>query len=242
MPTSAIDESQCRAARPAGVTLILAIVIVVVSNYSVNFRYIVPDIAETARNMVEHATLFRLNIFFNLLYIVTLVLMSTSLYVVLKPVNKNLALTAMFFRLLYAGMWGIIALNTLGAMRLLDDADFLRAFETGQLHALSQLHLRSSWDAYYVALPFWGLASTVCSMLLFKSKYIPRALAAFGIASAAWCAFCALTYIIFPDYGKIVHIGFFDVPLTLFEIVLGFWLLLKGLRPPGIAGLDKAAA
>ncbi|PLX16522.1 MAG: hypothetical protein C0597_07920, partial [Marinilabiliales bacterium] len=58
----------------------------------------------------------------------------------------------------------------------------------------------------------------------------PRALAIFGIISSAWCVFCAFAFLIFPTYGEVVHLGLFDVPLVIFEITLGFWFLIKGLR------------
>ncbi len=161
--------------------------------------------------------------------------MFTSLYVILKPVNKNLALAAAFFRLIYALIWGIMALNTLSALRLLGDAAYLSVFKADQLQTLSKLYLSNSWDAYYVGLPFWGLASTVCSYLLLRSRYIPKVLAIFGIITSVWCVFCAFTFLIFPGYGKIVHIGLFDMPLVIFEITLGFWLLFRGLRPDGLA-------
>ena len=233
---SALDESQRKAARVAGFTFLFAIAIVIISNYSVSFRFIIPDNAvDTAQNIMAHETLFRINIVCNLIYLVTLIVMFTSLYVILKPVNKNFALAAAFFRLLYALMWGFMALNTLGALRLLGDASYLPVFEADQLQTLSRLHLSSSWDAYYVGLPFWGLASVVCSYLWLRSRYIPRALAVFGIISSVWCVICAFIFIIFPNFGEIVNLWFFDMPLVIFEIALGFWLLFKGLRPDGLA-------
>lgn len=230
LSTGNIDQSQRNAAKVAGFSLIFALAIVVISNYSVTFRYIVPDAAETARNLMAHETAFRFNIFCNLIYLVTLIIMSTSLYVILKPVNRNFALAAAFTRFVYASMWAVMAINTFNAIRLLGDAGFLKVFETEQLQTLSKLHLSSSWDAYYVGLPFWGLASTFISYLLLKSKYVPKALALFGIISSVWCVFCAFVFLIFPGYGNIIHIGLFDVPLTIFEITLGFWLLIKGLK------------
>jgi len=235
MEADTLDISQRKAARIAGFTLIFAVILVIVANYSVNFRLIIPNsAAETAQNIIENNTLFRFNIFCNLLYITTLIVMFTSLYVVLEPVNKNLALSAAFFRLIYALMWGIMAVNTCDALHLLGDAPYLPAFDPDQLKAMTMLNLVTGWNAYYVGLPFWGLASTACSYLLFKSKYIPKALAVFGIVSSAWCVFCAFAYIIYPDYGKVVHIGLFDTPLTIFEVTLGFWLLFKELRPSEI--------
>jgi len=242
MMNNTIDQSQRKAVKVAGFTLIFALAIVIISNYSVNFRFIIPnDAVETARNIITHGTLFRFNIFCNLIYLVTLILMFTSLYVILRKVNKNLALAAAFFRLIYASMWGIIALNTFGAIRLFGNSSYLSVFDADQLQALSMLHHTSGWDAYYIALPFWGLASMVCSYLLLKSKYIPKVLAVFGLISSAWCVFCAFIYIIFPGYGKIVHIGLFDVPLLIFEVILGIWFLWKGLSLSGKAGLDKAS-
>ncbi len=179
--------------------------IVVIANFGINFRLLVQNNAvETARNIMAHETLFRINIACNLIYVVTVLVLLAALYVILKPVNRNLALVAAFCRLVLALIWGITALNTLGALRFLGDAAFLPVLEADQLQTLARLHIASSFDAYYVGLPFWGLASTVCSYLWFKSRYIPRALAAFGVVSSAWCLICAFTFIIFPHFDTVV--------------------------------------
>jgi hypothetical protein len=235
MKISVIDQSQHRAAKVAGFTFLLAIAIVVFSNYSINFRFIVQDAAETARNIIANQTLFRINIFCDLIYLITVIIVFTSLYGILKPMNRNLALVAAFCRLVYALMWSIIALNTFEALRLLCDTTYLPVFSADQLQTLAMLHLKSSRDAYYVGLPFWGLASTLCSYLLFKSRYVPRALAAFGIISSAWCVICAFVFIVFPNFQNVVHPGWFDMPMVIFEIALGILLLFKGLGPSGLA-------
>jgi len=236
MTSNVIDQSQRKAAKVAGFAFLFAIAIVVFSNFSINFRFIIPDeAAETARNIIANQTLFRINIVCNLIYLVTVLVMLTSLYVILKPVNRGLALAAAFFRLIYALMWGIMALNTFSALRLLGDASYLPVFEADQLQTLSRLHLSSSWDAYYVGLPFWGLASAVCSYLWLRSRYIPGVLAVSGIISSVWLVICAFVFIIFPDFGEIVNLWFFDTPLVLFEITLGFWLLFKRLKPARLA-------
>lgn len=113
-------------------------------------------------------------------------------------------------------------------------------FEADQLQTLARLHI--SIDAYYVGLPFWGLASTVCSYLWFKSRYIPRALAAFGVISSAWCVICAFAFIVSPHFETTVNAYWFDMPMVIFEMAVGFWLLLKGLRPSGVAEPEKASA
>ena len=239
---SAFDESQSKAARVAGITFLFGMAIVILANYGINFRLIVPDNAvDTSRNIMAHETLFRINIACNLIYVVNVVVQIAALYVVLKPVNRNLALVAAFCRLVFALMWGVTALDSFGALRLLGDAAYLPVFQADQLQTLARLHIAASFDAYYVGLPFWGLASTVCSYLWFKSRYIPRALAAFGVISSAWCVICAFAFIVFPHFDTTVNSYWFDVPMTIFEMALGLWLLFKGLSASVMGRPDKAS-
>ena len=63
MAMHTIDESQRKAARIAGFAFLSAMAIVVLANYGISFRLSVPgDAAETARNIMAHETLFRINI------------------------------------------------------------------------------------------------------------------------------------------------------------------------------------
>ena len=239
MANSAIDASQRKAAIVVGITLLLAIVIVVLANYGIAFRLIVPgDAVDTARNIMANENLFRINIACNLIYVMNVVALLAALYVVLKPVNRNLALVSAFCRMVYALMWAVTALNMLGALRLLGDAAYLPVFGADQLQTLARLHI--SIDAYYVGLPFWGLASAVCSYLWFKSRYIPRALAAFGMIASVWCVICAFAFIVIPHFETKVNAYWYDMPLVIFETALGFWLLFKGLSPSGTTGPDRA--
>jgi hypothetical protein len=206
--------------------------IVVLANYGISFRLSVPGSAvDTARSILANETLFRLNIACNLIYAASIVVLLAALYVILKPVNRNLALIAAFCRLMVVLMWGFTALDMLGALRLLGDAAYLPVFRADQLQTLARLQLSSGYDAYSVGLPFWGLASTVCSYLWFKSRYIPRTLAAFGLISSAWCVICAFAFIVFPDFDKSVNAYWFDSPMVIFEMSLSLWLLFKGVNP-----------
>ena len=120
MPIRTTDESQRNAARVAGFTFLFAMAIVVLANYGISFRLSVPgNAAETARNIIANETLIRINIACNLLYGATIGVLLSALYVILKPVDRNLALVAAFCRLVVALMWGVTALNMLGALRLL---------------------------------------------------------------------------------------------------------------------------
>ncbi|HME88563.1 MAG TPA: DUF4386 domain-containing protein, partial [Chthoniobacterales bacterium] len=104
-----------------------------------------------------------------------------------------------------------------------------QVFEADRLQVLARLYVAANFDDYYAGLPFLGLAATVCGYLWLKSRYIPRALAAFGLVSSAWCVICAFTFIIFPNFDKSVNAYWFDSPMALFEMVVSVWLLFKGI-------------
>jgi Domain of unknown function (DUF4386) len=227
-----IDGSQRKAAKVAGFTFLFSLAAVVFAQFGIHDRLIVVGNAvETARNIVAHERLFRISIACDLIYSTGTVVLLIALYVILRPVNRGLALLAVFSRLVYALMWVLMTLNLFDALRFLSGTDYLKVFEAGRLQALAKLYLDARFDQYYVGLLFCGLASTVCSYLWFKSNYIPKALAAWGVISSVFCTACTFTFIIFPNFTKEVNLWWFDSPMGIFDIVTSFWLLFKGLRP-----------
>jgi hypothetical protein len=236
MTTSTIDNSQRTAAKVAGWSGLLTFAIVVFGNFVLLNPLTVPgNAAATAQNIVAHETQFRITVVCFLTYSLGFVVLLSALYVILRPVNPGLALVGALSRLVFALLWLLSPLNMLSALRLLSNANYLQVFEPDRLQALAKLHLGANFDDYYVGLPFFGLAATICAYLWFKSNYIPRGLALFGIVSSAWCVICAFVFLIFPHFNKIVNDWWFDFPMALFELVLSFWLLFKGLKQPEIA-------
>ncbi len=229
---STIDESQRKAAKVAGLAYLVTFVIVVYVNFGIHDPLIVGgNPAETARNILAHERLFRIGIAGDLIYCAGVVVLLTALYVILEPVNRGLALLGAFSRLVWVLMWLVMTLHLFDALRLLGGADNLRVFEPERLHALVRQYLSTRFDYYYVGLLFGSLASTVCGYLWFKSRYIPRTLAAFGVISSAWCVACTFVFYIFPNFDKLVNLWWFDTPMGIFDIATSFWLLFKGLTP-----------
>ena len=226
-----IDNSQRTAAKVAGISGLLTVAIVVFANYVLLNPLIVPGNAvETARNIVAHETQFRITAVCFLIYGAGVVVLLPALYLILRPVNQGLALVGALFRLVFAMLWLLTTLNMLGALRHLGSASYLQVFEADRLQTLARLHLAANFDDYYVGLPFFGLAATVCSYLWLKSNYIPKSLSIFGLISSAWCVACALVFLIFPHFNKTVNDYWFDSPMALFELALSLWLLFKGLK------------
>ena len=226
-----IDDSQRTAARVAGMACLITFATVVSTNFGIHQRLITGNAAETARNILAHEQLFRIGITGFLIYCVGVVVLLTALYVVLEPVNRGLALLAAFWRLVWVLMWLAVTLNLFDGLRLLHGASYLQAFEADRLQALARSYLGATFDYYYVGLLFSALASAVCGYLWFKSRYVPRALAAFGVISSVFCVACTLVFYVFPGFDKIVGLWWFDTPMAIFDIALSVWLLTKGLRP-----------
>ncbi|MGO9317670.1 MAG: DUF4386 domain-containing protein [Terracidiphilus sp.] len=249
MTNSSIDNSQRTAAKVVGFAYLITFATVVYVHYGILWPLTTGNAAEAARNILAHETLFRIGVAGNLFYCVGVFVLLTALYVVLKPVNLGLALLAAFWWLAWVFLWLLMTLNLFDALRLLHGGGSwqayelaqLQAFEPERLQALASFYLHKGFDCYYVGLLFWGLASTICACLWFKSRYIPRWLAAFGVLSSAFAVACTCVFFIFPGFDKIVGLGWFDSPMGLFDIALSFWLLIKGLKPPAAAEVRTKA-
>src|SRR5213080_3860678 len=188
MTITKIGNAQGTAARVAGWSGLLTFAIVVFGNYVLlNPLVVAGNVAATAQNIAEHQTQVRVTAVCFLTYSLGVIVLLTAHYVILKPINPGLALIGALFRLVFALLWLLAPLNLLGALRLLSNPSYLQVFEPDRLQAMARLHLGANFDAYYVGLPFFGLAATICAWLWFKSNYIPKGLALVGVISSA-CA------------------------------------------------------
>jgi hypothetical protein len=237
-----IDNSQRTAAKVAGVSGLLAVLIVIFGNYALLGPLVVPGkAAETAQNFVAHQTQVRVALSCFLTYGVIVIVLLAALYVIFRPIDRLLALMGALFRLVFALLWLLTTLNLLGALRLIGTASYLQVFDADHLQALARLQIAANFDDYYVGLPFFGLAATICSYLWLRSGYIPKTLAAFGVISSVWCVICAFIFLIFPDFNKAVNDYWFDSPMAIFELILSVWLLSKGIRTPNPGEADHTA-
>ncbi len=236
MTIGAIEESQRRAATVVGLSYLLALPPTIFAELYVRARLIVfGNAAQTARNIMAHERLFRLGTASNLTAFAVDVVLIVALYVVLMPVNRGLALLATGWGLIETATLVAVTLSDFGVLRILSGADYLHAFEANRLQALARLSVSAHADVYNVGLVLAGLRSTAFCYLWLKSRFIPRALAAWGIVASFLMGACAFSFIIFPELAKVIPVQIYGAPIFFFELTMGFWLLLKGLPPSGAA-------
>jgi uncharacterized protein DUF4386 len=112
------------------------------------------------------------------------------------------------------------------ALFLLSSKDSLPAVNTDHFETLAQLFLNADRAGNRIAALLFGLGSIVFCYLWFKSRCIPRTLAAWGILSSLVPVMAPLSTVRFP--------ALIDAPLRrarsgwpsmTCEVMLGLWLL-----------------
>lgn len=194
------------------------------------------DSVQTARNIAASERLYRISIVSDLLTLAGVLILVWALYVVLKPINRNVALLAAFFRLVENAIVAVITLSAFAVLALVSGGDYLRAFDAKQLQALVYtLAIRVHGAGFNIGFVFLGFGSTVFSYLWFKSRYIPKTMAAWGIFSSLLLAIVTLAIMVFPSL-EVLGLSYM-MPLGIYEVGLGLWLLIKGIQAPIVADL-----
>lgn len=188
------------------------------------------DPTRTAENIMASERLFRLSVAADLITYILVMVITWALFVMLRPVNRNLALLGAFFRLSELAVLCIATVNSLVVLRLLSGATYLKAFDVNQLHSLVMVAYNTQGQGMMVGFILLGLGSAVFAYLLLRSRYVPKAFAILGIFSSLLLALGSLAIIVFPGLG-VIGMSYM-MPMGLYEVGLGFWLLIKGIRTP----------
>jgi hypothetical protein len=237
----AIEPAQHTAARIIGIIYPIQMATGVFGEVFARGRLIVRgDPTKTAANIIANEQLFRFSIVGDLITYILVMVLTWALYILLRPVSRNLALLGAFFRLSELAVLCIATVNSLVILRLLSGADYLKSFEATQLHSLVMLAYVTQGMGMTVGFVLLGLGSGIFAYLLFKSRYVPRALAALGISGSLTLVLVTLAIMIFPGLGRIGMS--YMIPMGLYEVGLGLWLLIKGIRVPTYLTTGRLAA
>lgn len=229
MTRDAQEAVQARVARLAGAMYLIQMATGVFAEVWARGSLIVRDNpTQTAQNIIDSEQLFRIGIASDLVTYICVLLATWALYVLLKPIDRNLALLAVFLRLIELAIHFNVTVNSLTVLRLLSGSAYLNAIEPSQLHSLSQLALGVQAAGMNMGFIPLGLGSAVFAYLFFKARYIPRVLAGWGVFSSLLLATYALSVIVYPKTGAMQLVPM--LPMGIYEVSLGFWLLLKGAK------------
>jgi hypothetical protein len=148
-------ESSQKYARIAGLLYLFVIVAAGFGELFVRNRLVAwGDASATADNILRSETLFRVGLVGEMLTCVCDVAVALILYVLLRPVSKNLALLAAFFRLTFAGVYAVTKLFEVAALVALGGGDSLEAW--GRRSCTTWRTCRSECTA-------WAMGPACCS-------------------------------------------------------------------------------
>ncbi len=209
--------SRRTAALIAGLSLLAMAILAGYANFAVLQTLIVPGNAQaTANNLTASADQFRIGAIGFALVAVLDVIVAWAMYVVLKPINKNLSLLTALLRTVYAIVFGFAVSNLFNALQLVT-APGVAADPIMNSIASFQRY----WD---IALVIFGIYLLVTGYLFFGDR-MPKWLGALLILAG-------LGYLI-DSLGKLFAPGY-SLTLAAFtfigEVVLIFWLLWKSAK------------
>jgi uncharacterized membrane protein len=164
------------------------------------------------------------------------------LFPILRKDNEALALGSVVFRLLEAAMFiasavGLLVLIPLGR-------EFVQAGSPADSYFQTMggvILAARAWSSRVLGILAWSLGAFMYHCIFYRTKLIPRWLAAWGLAGVplVWAASVLVLFQLVPiDSTPQVVL---NLPLGLQEIPLAIWLIAKGCDPSAIASMAEPA-
>ena len=230
MTSRTVETSPQTYARIAGVLYLIIIVVGIFGEAFVRDRLIVSgDAMATATNIRSMESLWRFGIAAELFMLTCAVTLAWILFVLLRPVSRDLALLATFFNLVSIALEAAIQLNLLAALFPLGNAGYLRAFAPEQLYAMTSLSVKLHSYGFGVSLIFFGCVCLVWGVLIFRSGYLPKALGVLMQITGLCYLTNSFALLLAPHFANRIFLAIL-VPAFVGEASLCLWLIVKGVN------------
>jgi hypothetical protein len=227
-----------RYARIAGVLFILTLVFGSFGEAYAPGKFIVAgDAAATARNIMSSPMLYRVGFASYLIEALCDIALAWIFYVLLRAVNRDLALLSAFFGLVSTAVYAVSELFYFAALIILRNATALAAFSPDQLNALALLSLKISGNCGWIFLVFYGVPSVLRGYLIYRSGYFPKFLGVLLLIAGASFIIKDFLVVLAPAYASDVLL----LPMFLAILCLMVWFLFKGVDAKGWERQRKAA-
>ena len=182
------------------------------------------DAAASANNILSHKTAYELGVALGVISTVLYVVLTALFYVLLRPVNRTLAIVMAFLNLVAMAVVASGSALLLAPLAVLGGSSYLNVFDVRQLQAMALLFLNLSAESGRVALGFSAFFQLVWGYLIFRSTFLPRVLGVLiAVAGVGW-----LTYLL-PAQPAFVVTATEVVGFTA-EASLMLWLVVRGVN------------
>jgi hypothetical protein len=171
---------------------------------------------------------FRLGLVIALISGFLFLIVAWGLYVLLRPVNRDLALLFLVLNAVGVAIQGASMLGLVSALLQGDASSHMQAYSAAQLEGLAYLSINVYKAGFVTAQLFFATWLFPLGYLVYKSRFLPRFLGVLlvldGVAVLVWF----LQALLLPDYPAIHTPGL--VVSFIAEVGLGLWLLVKGVK------------
>ena len=190
-------------------------------------RFIVAgDATATARNITDSPMLYRVGFASYLIEGLCDVALAWFFYILLRPVNREIAILSAFFGLVSTAIYAVAELFYFAALIILRNATALAAFSPEQLNALALLSLKIFANCGWIFLAFYGVPSVLRGYLIYRSRYLPKFLGILLIIGGVGFIAKNFLVVLAPSYASNVLLA----PMALAGLLLTVWFLFKGVN------------
>ena len=215
-----------KTSRILGVAFLLQAVIPMISGWILRQVLIVPgNISESMTNIANNPWLMRANILGEMMEALGIIFLGVILFVTLRKQNEKIALTALGFYIIEAALLAASRIPAFSLLRI--SQEYVTAGHPAYLQTLGNLAFESM-DFIYSALHMlaFSLGAILFYYLLDKARIVPRVLSLWGLITVVFPCLIATLFVIFG-----YQVPFFAyLPYAPFEIVIGVWILVKGIK------------
>ncbi len=216
--------------RIGGVLYLIIIVVGLFGEAFLRERLIVSgDATATAANIRAMESLWRFGIAAELFLLMCAIATTWILFVLLRPVSRDLAWLATFFNLVSIAVEATIQLQLIAALFPLGNGGYLAVFSPGQLYAIAYLSLKLHGYGFGVSLIFFACVCIVWGYLIFRSSFLPKAIGVLMQIAGVCYLINSFALILAPNFANQIFPAIL-VPAFIGEASLCLWLLVKGVN------------
>ncbi|MBC5806300.1 MAG: DUF4386 domain-containing protein [Candidatus Eremiobacter antarcticus] len=230
MSERSVETSPQLYARIGGWLYLVTIVAGVFAEFFVRSKLIVSgDATATAHNIMASERLWRFGFAADLVGVLCYVAVTLILYVLLRPVNRDISLLAAFTSLVGCIILGFDGLAHFAPLLLLGGADYLKAFDQHQLQALALFSLKLHAYGYDLSIVFFSFYVLLLGYLIFRSGYLPKFLGVLLAIEFVCSLTNSLAGFLAPAFAATLPAALL-APGAVAESALCLWLIVMGVN------------
>jgi len=188
------------------------------------------DAATTVHNLVASNGLFRAGFAAYLVEALCDVALTVILFLLLRPLDRSLALFAVLFRVMATATYAFAELFYFVPSLLVSDDAYLRSFTADQVNALVLLSFKVFAVGGSMSLVFYGVGSVIVGYLIFRSGYVPGLIGLLWVLGGLSFVISTFTFVLAPTYSPAILEG----PMIVAILSLALWWLLRGVDESAI--------